>query len=71
MYTHTFHKVTTEVGIPTEEINIDQEPERASAFGVSTIPTTIILQDNKVVGRHTGAMSGQGLRSLIQEAVGA
>ncbi len=37
------------------KINVDEEPELASAFGVNTIPTLAVLKDGKVVNQSAGA----------------
>ena len=33
------------------KINIDEEPELASAFGVMSIPTLLVIQDGKIVAQ--------------------
>ena len=38
------------------KINIDEEPELASAFGVMSIPTVIFLKDGKEIDRKVGVM---------------
>ena len=37
------------------KINVDNEPELAQAFGVSSIPTLVVLKDGKVVNQSAGA----------------
>jgi len=37
------------------KINVDDEPELAQAFGVSSIPMLVVLQDGKVVSKSVGA----------------
>ena len=37
------------------KVNVDEEPELASAFNISSIPTLVVLKDGKVVNRATGA----------------
>ena len=36
------------------KINIDEEPELASAFGVMSIPTLLVIQEGKVVDQSVG-----------------
>jgi len=43
------------------KVNIDESPELAERFGVSTIPTLILFRDVEVVNRWTGAMSKEEL----------
>ena len=37
------------------KINVDNEPELASAFSVMSIPTLVVLKDGKIVNQSTGA----------------
>lgn len=41
--------------ITVGKINVDDEPELAQAFGVSTIPTLVVLKDGKIVNQSAGA----------------
>ena len=48
-----------------EEINVDEKPEEASKFGVMSIPTYIIMKDDKEVGRKIGVTAKEELRKLL------
>ena len=37
------------------KINVDDEPELAAAFAVSSIPTLVVMKDGKIVNQSTGA----------------
>ena len=37
------------------KINVDEEPELASAFSVMSIPTLVVLKDGKIVNQSMGA----------------
>lgn len=37
------------------KINVDDELELAQAFGVSSIPTLVVMKDGKIVTKSTGA----------------
>lgn len=37
------------------KINVDEEPELASAFGVMSIPTLVVMKNGEIVNRSTGA----------------
>ncbi len=37
------------------KINVDDEPELAQAFDVSTIPTLVVIKDGKIVNQVAGA----------------
>lgn len=47
------------------KINVDEEPELASSFGVTSIPTLIVLQDGKVVRRSLGARPKAQILELL------
>lgn len=47
------------------KINVDEEPELAQAFGVSSIPTLIVMQDGKVVNRAVGLRRKNDLRVML------
>ncbi|MEK7616607.1 MAG: thioredoxin domain-containing protein [Patescibacteria group bacterium] len=47
-------------------INVDEKPEEASKFGVMSIPTYIILKDDKEVGRKIGVTVKQELLELLK-----
>jgi thioredoxin 1 len=47
------------------EVDVDANPELASAFSVQSIPTFIIARDGIVVDRITGALAKSALREKI------
>lgn len=52
--------------IEVEKINVDEKSEEASKYGVMSIPTFIILKDDKEVGRKIGVTSKADLLKLLQ-----
>lgn len=48
------------------KINVDENSEMASKYGVMSIPTYIILKDDKEVGRKIGVTSKADLLKLLQ-----
>lgn len=52
--------------ISVEEINVDEKPEEAQKYGVMSIPTYIIIKDDKEVGRKIGVTSKSDLINLLQ-----
>lgn len=48
------------------KINVDEHPEEAAKYGVMSIPTYIVLKDDKEVGRRIGVTSKQELLKLLQ-----
>jgi len=52
--------------IEVEKINVDENQEMASKYGVMSIPTYIIEKDGKEVGRKIGVTSKADLVKLLQ-----
>jgi len=48
------------------KINIDHEPEMAAAFGVSSIPTLVVMKDGKVVNQSVGARPKPHILSMLK-----
>lgn len=49
-----------------EKINVDEDPKKASEFGVMSIPTYVIMKDGKEVGRKIGVTPKAELLKLLQ-----
>lgn len=49
-----------------QKINVDENPAKASQFGVMSIPTFVVLKDGKEVARKVGAMPKAELKKLLQ-----
>lgn len=50
------------------KINVDKEPDLAQQFGVSSIPTLIVLKDGKEVKRFVGVTPKSELAKACEEA---
>lgn len=48
------------------KINVDQEPELAQAFGVSSIPTLIIMKNGKIVQKSVGARPKSQILAMLE-----
>jgi len=48
------------------KINVDEEPEIASQFGVMSIPTLILFKDGQPVDKMVGLQSKDALKTKIQ-----
>ncbi len=48
------------------KINVDDEPEKASSYGVMGIPTYVIEKDGKEVARKVGVTPKADLVKLLQ-----
>ncbi|MBW7475111.1 thioredoxin [Paenibacillus oenotherae] len=47
------------------KINVDEEPELASKFGVMSIPTLILFKDGQPVDKMVGLQSKDALKNKI------
>jgi thioredoxin 1 len=51
--------------IKVGKVNVDEQPEIASAFGVMSIPALIVVSDGKVVNQTVGARPKADILRLI------
>jgi thioredoxin 1 len=47
------------------KVNVDDEPELASRFGIMTIPTLIVFKNGEVVNKSVGLISKEDIENLI------
>ncbi len=47
------------------KINVDEEPELAQAFGVSSIPTLVVMKGGKIVNQSVGAIPKAQILALL------
>lgn len=48
------------------KVNVDEQPELASQFGVMSIPTLILFKDGQPVDKLVGLQSKDSLKTKIQ-----
>ena len=51
--------------IKVGKINIDEQPELASQFGVMSIPTLIVIEDGKIINKSVGALPKNRILGLL------
>ncbi len=51
--------------IKVGKVNVDEQPDLASAFNVMSIPTLIVMQDGKVVDQAVGVRPKHQIVSMI------
>lgn len=47
------------------KINVDEEPELAQTFGVSSIPTLVVMKGGKIVNQSVGAIPKAQILALL------
>jgi len=52
--------------IKVGKINVDEQPDLASAFRVMSIPTLVVVKDGKEVKRSVGALPKNNIVSLVK-----
>lgn len=48
------------------KINVDDEPELAAAFSVSSIPTLVVLKDGKITNMAVGARPKSDILEMLE-----
>ena len=48
------------------KVNVDEQPELASQFGVMSIPTLLVFENGKVVKQSIGYIEKDEVMALIQ-----
>lgn len=48
------------------KLNVDNEPELASRFGVMSIPTLVVMENGKAVSQSVGFIGKEDVLSLIR-----
>lgn len=56
-------------GVKVGKVNVDEQDELASQFGVSSIPTIIIFHDGEVADQRVGAGTKSSIKSWIEQAM--
>ena len=51
------------------KMDVDDNPEISTKYGVRSIPTLLFLRDGEVVEKHVGLMTKQGLINKIEAAL--
>ena len=65
MLAKTLEDVKTEV--PIEVIDIDAQPEIAAEFGIRSVPTLVMMEDNMATKRLVGNKTKQELEAFIND----
>lgn len=50
------------------KVNIDENPDKASEYGVEVVPTMIVFRDGKIVNRTEGYMPKDDVIDLLSKS---
>ena len=51
--------------IKVGKINVDEQPELASEFGLMSIPTLVVMKNGKIVQQVSGARPKEAILTMI------
>lgn len=51
--------------IKVAKINVDENPELASRFGIMSIPTLMVMEDGQVMKKATGARPKKAILAML------
>ena len=54
-----------DAGLKVCKINVDEEPERAMQFQVSSIPLLVVVKDGEIVGKSLGAKPKHAILAML------
>lgn len=52
--------------VKVAKVNVDEEPNLASQFGVMSIPTVVLIKDGQVITQSVGAMSKNQVEAMLR-----
>ena len=52
--------------IKVGKINVDEQPELASKFGIMSIPTLVVMKNGKIVQQVSGARPKNAILEMLQ-----
>ncbi|MCX7796910.1 MAG: thioredoxin [bacterium] len=56
--------------IKVVKVNVDENPDLATSYGIQAIPTLLIFKDGSVVGEIVGYVSKKALKDKLEEVIG-
>jgi thioredoxin 1 len=51
--------------IKVGKVNVDEQPELASRFGVMSIPTLVVIKEGKIVSQSMGARPKPAILAML------
>ena len=47
------------------KVNVDEQPDLASQFGIMSIPTLVVMEDGKILRQESGAKSKSAILAML------
>ena len=60
-------QVSAETGVGINYVDVDQQRDLASQYGISSVPTIIVENNGSVVYRNSGVMSKPQLTQILSQ----
>jgi len=69
MIAPVLEELDKEVGdtVKIAKVNVDDNPESASRFGIMSIPTLVLFKDGEPVDKVVGLQSKDALKALVSK----
>jgi len=67
MFKPTVQAVSAETSVGINYIDVDQQPDMAQRYNVSSVPTIIVENGGNVVYRNSGVMSKPQLTQVLSQ----
>lgn len=67
MFKPVVEQVSAETGVGINYIDVDQQRDLASQYGISSVPTIIVENNGSVVYRNSGVMSKPQLTQVLSQ----
>ena len=67
MFKPTVQAVSAETGVGINYVDVDQQPDMAQRYNVSSVPTIIVENGGNVVYRNSGVLSKPQLTQVLSQ----
>ena len=67
MFKPTVQAVSAETGVGINYVDVDQQPDMAQKYNISSVPTIIVENDGNVLYRNSGVMSKPQLTQVLTQ----
>lgn len=64
-------KAATRLGSKAKivKVNTDENPDISAKYGISSIPTIMVFHNGKLIGQHSGYITGDALAASLEDYV--